>query len=333
MSGNAGKTVDAAPFEHGFTPLLRVIRPGSLGIEIGPFLHPVAAKRDGYRTLVVDRYDQVALREKARERGAKPAEIERIEPVDFVGDASRLLDLVRGQGFTGKVDWIVSSHNFEHLPDPIRFLRDCEALLAPGGSLAMIVPDKRCCFDRFHPAATAAGMIEAAQVIPTPASEAWAAFRQFSSSAVLDRSGTETIAWGLAESDPERMLMGDPRPHHARLQRQLTKGRDPDFCGHRWRFTPAAFEAVLFDLRILGQVGLEVDELIPTVHGEFTVTLRAAALGELTVEEIRRRRTDLRLRADDEAAVVSRAYRALEAELAATRVELARLGAQAAGGR
>ena len=217
----------------------------------------------------------------------------------------------------------MSCHNFEHLPDPIRFLRDCEALLAPGGVLAMIVPDKRACFDRFQPAATAAGMIEAAEVSPTPASEAWAAFRQFSSSAVLDRNGTTAAAWGLGESDPERMLMGDPRPPHARLQRQLTEGRDPDFCGHRWRFTPAVFESILFDLRILGLVGLEVDEVIPTVHGEFTVKLRAAAPGELSVEEIRRRRTDLRIRADDEAAVVSRAYRALEAELAAARAAVA----------
>jgi SAM-dependent methyltransferase len=299
------------------------MHPRSLGIEIGPFLNPLAAKRDGYRTLVVDRYDQAALRDKARERGSKPEAIERIEPVDYVGDASRLLDLVRGQGFTGQVDWIVSCHNFEHLPDPIRFLRDCEALLAPGGVLAMIVPDKRACFDRFQPAATAAGMIEAAGVISTPASEAWAAFRQFSSSAVLDLGGTTAAAWGLAEGDPERMLMGDPRPPYARLQRQLAQGRDPDFCGHRWRFTPAVFEAILFDLHILGLVGLEVDEVIPTVHGEFTVKLRAATPGELSVEEIRRRRTDLRLRAEDEAAVVSRAYRALEAELAAARAAVA----------
>jgi SAM-dependent methyltransferase len=323
MSVIAGETVAAGALEHRFAPLRRLIRPGSLGIEIGPFLNPLAAKRDGYRTFVVDRYDQAALRDKAREKGAKPDKIDRIEPVDFVGDASRLLDLVRGQGFTGQVDWIVSCHNFEHLPDPIRFLRDCEALLAPGGALAMIVPDTRACFDRFQPAATAAGMIEAAEVSPTPAAEAWAAFRQFSATTTLDRGGAKVVAWGLAESDPERMLMGDPRPPHARLQRQLTEGRDPDFCGHRWRFTPAVFEAILFDLRILGLVGLEVDEVIPTVHEEFTVHLRAAAPGGFSVEEIRRRRTDLRIRADDEAAVVSRAYRALEAELAAARAALA----------
>lgn len=322
MSVIAAETVASGPREHRFTPLRRVIQPGSLGIEIGPFLNPIAAKRDGYRTLVVDRYDSSLLREKARARGAEREAIEQIEPVDYVGDASRLLDLVRGQGFAGQVDWIVSCHNFEHLPDPIRFLRDCEALLAPGGALAMIVPDKRACFDRFQPAATAAAMIEAAELIPTPAAEAWAAFRQASGTASLVRGGGPVFSWGLADSDPARMLLGDPRPPYARLQRQLAQGRDPDFWGHRWRFTPAVFEAILFDLRILRLVGLEVDEVIPTVQGEFTVKLRAAALGELTVEEIRRRRTDLRIRAEDEAAVVSQAYRALVAELAAARAAL-----------
>jgi hypothetical protein len=42
------------------------------------------------------------------------------------------------------------------------------------------------------------------------------------------------------------------------------------------------------------------------------------------------RRTALFLRADDEAAAVSRAYRHLEAELAATRAELERVALRAA---
>lgn len=70
MSDIAGQTVAAAPLEHRFAPLRRVIHPGSLGIEIGPFLNPLAAKHDGYRTLVVDRYDSSTLREK-RGRGGE----------------------------------------------------------------------------------------------------------------------------------------------------------------------------------------------------------------------------------------------------------------------
>lgn len=320
--GPSGGARPEDPMAQRFAPLRRAIRPGTRGIEIGPWRHPVAAKRDGHDTLVVDRYDQATLRARAREQGFEGAELERIEPVDIVGDASRLLELVRGKGFTGRFDWIVSCHNFEHLPDPLRFLRDCEALLAPGGMLAMIVPDKRACFDRFQPAATVAGFLEAAEGIPTPATEAWAAFRQSSATTILDRGGSTTIAWGLAESDPAWMLMGDPRPPHRRLRRQLAEGRDPDFSGHRWRYTPAVLEAIVFDLHVLGLVGLEVEESIPTVHGEFTVRLRAAVQGELPVDEIRRRRTDLRLQAEDEAAVISRAYRALETELVAARAAL-----------
>lgn len=313
-----------------FAPLRRAIRPGTRGIEIGPWRHPVAAKRDGHDTLVVDRYDQATLQARARAQGVGEEAIGRIEPVDFVGDASALLDLLRGQGFDGRVDWIVSCHNFEHLPDPLRFLRDCEALLHPGGILAMIIPDKRCCFDRFQPAATLAGVIEAAGAVPSPATEAWAAFRQSSATTTLERGGAAAISWGLREGDPDRMVMGDPRLPHGRLGRQLAQGRDPDFSGHRWRYTPSVFEAILFDLGVLGLVGLEVDEMIPSDDGEFTVRLRASPLRPLSEEEIRRRRTELRIRGEDEAAVVSRAYRTLAAELAAARAELARLGAKAA---
>jgi SAM-dependent methyltransferase len=333
MSESAGASghgvVDGGP-AHRFTPIRQAIGAGTRGIEIGPFLNPMVAKRDGYQTLVVDRYDQESLRARAREKGATSDELEQIEPVDFVGDASRLLDLLRGHGFTERVDWIVSCHNFEHLPDPLRFLRDCEALLNPGGMLAMIVPDKRSCFDRYQPPATVAGMIEASESRSCSATEAWAAFRQSSlASAVPDRDGATALAWRLAEGDPEQMLLGDPRPAYGRLRKQLANGRDPDFCGHRWRFTPAVFESILFDLRILGLVGLEVEAVAPTA-GEFSVRLRATPPTEISGEEIRVRRTALFLRAEDEAAVVSRAYRHLEAELAATRAELERVALRAA---
>jgi hypothetical protein len=89
------------------------------------------------------------------------------------------------------------------------------------------------------------------------------------------------------------------------------------------------FEAILFDLRILGLVGLEVEAVAPT-RGEFSVRLRATPPAEISGEEIRVRRTALFLRADDEAAAVSRAYRHLEAELAATRAELDRVALRAA---
>ena len=161
-----------------FQHLHNVVRPGSTGIEIGPWRHPVAPKRDGYQTLVVDILDTEGLRRLARERDVPAEEIALIEEVDIVGDASRLLDLVRGSGFAGRVQWIVSCHNFEHLPDPVRFLCDCEKLLEPGGTLAMIVPDKRYTLDRFQPAATVADMLHTWIAGPGRDDPAWGRFRQ-----------------------------------------------------------------------------------------------------------------------------------------------------------
>jgi SAM-dependent methyltransferase len=305
--------------------LRRVIRPGSRGIEIGPWCNPVAPKRAGCDTLVVDIVDADALRAKARERGCDEASVARIETVDLVGDASRLLHLVRGAGIDGRFDWIVSSHNFEHLPDPIRFLRDCEALLAPDGALAMIIPDKRFCFDRFHPSATCAGMVEAHERVATcPVEDAWTAFRHRMLIARHVRDdGTEALAWPKAIDDPARLRLRDPRDVRNELHRSLGRATAAAFVGHRWRFTPATFEAILFDLRAMGLISLHLAEVMRGNH--FGVVLRPAGPLELDAQELIELRTAFHRVAEDEAAVVSGAYRRLAAELAAARAEIARL--------
>jgi hypothetical protein len=71
---------------------------GSRGIEIGPWRNPVAPKRDGFETLVIDILGTKDLRQKARGMNVPEAQVAGIEEVDIVGDASRLLELVRGKG-------------------------------------------------------------------------------------------------------------------------------------------------------------------------------------------------------------------------------------------
>lgn len=70
-------------------------------------------------------------------------------------------------------DWIVSSHNFEHLPDPIRFLRDCEGLLKPGSFVGMIIPDKRQCFGRFRPTTNIADLVRAHHNSASTTAKGW----------------------------------------------------------------------------------------------------------------------------------------------------------------
>ena len=73
-------------------------------------------------------FDFGTLRKRVAEDPNIAAElIPLIEEVDLVGSCTHIGKLVRARGEAGKFDYIVSSRNFEHLPNPIRFLQGCAA--------------------------------------------------------------------------------------------------------------------------------------------------------------------------------------------------------------
>jgi SAM-dependent methyltransferase len=120
------------------------------GIEVAPYFNPAVPKATYPKVLTLDVFDTATLKERAAEDPQIYSEkIALIEDVDLVGDASSIGALVSAKGLAGKIGYIVSSHNFEHLPNPIRFLRGCSEVLEPGGVLSMAVPDARACFDIF----------------------------------------------------------------------------------------------------------------------------------------------------------------------------------------
>lgn len=311
-----------------FRHLHTVVRRESAGIEIGPWRHPVAPKRDGYRTTVIDILDSEALRAMARERDVAEEEIRLIEDVDIVGDGSNLLALVRGRACTERYGWIVSCHNFEHLPDPVRFLRDCEQLLEPGGAVAMIVPDKRFSIDRFQPSATVADMLRVWIGGPGHDDAAWDRFRQNAlKSHLVDAAGKRRLVWSSRANDAAAILADDPRPPFAQLRDELSSPTPPDgFRGHRWRFTPAVIELVILDLRALGIVSMEA-ETFPADGVEFSVVLRTCPASPPDGEEYVAKRSALCRRMEDEAAVVTGAYATIVRQLEDARAEIARLRA------
>jgi SAM-dependent methyltransferase len=305
--------------------LRKPMLPGSRGIEIGPWRNPLAPKRDGFRTLVVDILDTEGLREKARLRNIPEAQVEAIEEVDIVGDASRLLELVRGKGVVEQFDWIVSSHNFEHLPDPIRFLRDCESLLKPGGFVGMIIPDKRHCFDRFRPATNIADLVRAHHDSASPTAAAFAMFAlQALNTTLVLPDGTERRSWPSDINQPGHLKTQDIRAKYETLKKWLASDPVPEFVGHRWQFSPAAFELAMLDLRALGLTLLDLEEILPADDGqEFAVRLRSGHAIDIGPEDYAERRSELCRRIEDEAAAVTGHCLRLEKELAATRAELA----------
>jgi SAM-dependent methyltransferase len=255
--------------------LLEGITKEMLGIEIGPWHNPLVPKRAGYNSLSLDVFDGDELRSRARSDGHISNElIDKIEDVDLVGTVSDLDALAEKAGIVGKVDYIISSHNFEHTPDPIRFLQASSRILKPGGILSIAVPDKRRCFDFFRPHSTVGDFLDAfyhKRQGPSPGQ----IFDHFSLISVAELNGEERIAW-TAPIERERVRTQEPLPHSAfsilNEDGEVNGGAYVD--AHCWTFTPASLKFVLSEIARLGLLKMRVDVVLgPNLH-EIYVRLR-----------------------------------------------------------
>ena len=131
-----------------------------IGIEIGPLHNPICAKRDGWRTLVLDAFTTNKL--KILYENDQNVDTSSIEEVDLLYKNS-LLETIKAYadhfdygigGVSRSFNYIVSSHNFEHQPNPIQFLIDCEYCLDIDGVLVMAIPVSSRCFDCWLPLTT-----------------------------------------------------------------------------------------------------------------------------------------------------------------------------------
>lgn len=254
--------------------LLKYIDRSSLGIEVAPYFNPALPKIQGNRVLILDVFDTEALRSYAAKDPLIPSKrLMEIEDVDIVGDASSIADMLATKELSGQIGFVISSHNFEHLPNPIKFLRGCSAILKPGGMLSMAVPDNRACFDHFR--------------MPTRLSEWLAAyhgnFMQPSAEAIFDLAANESrfmvggmpypscnIARDAAE---DFVLTGDLTKAYADYLERL-KGPFAYFDTHCTIMFPQTLELMLRDLRHLGLCDLEIVEVSATYGHEFFVHLR-----------------------------------------------------------
>jgi SAM-dependent methyltransferase len=114
------------------------------GLEFGPLTQPVVRKDEG-TVLYVDHTDTETLRKKAANDPALDAMA--VVEVDIVLEQGPLVGLCRP---FGPFDYAVASHVFEHLANPVGWLRDVAALLVPGGVIALAIPDRRYTFDFFR---------------------------------------------------------------------------------------------------------------------------------------------------------------------------------------
>jgi SAM-dependent methyltransferase len=123
------------------------------GLEIGPLTAAVVSKADG-KVEYIDHLSTEELKKKyANETGI---DTDKIPTIDHVLEEGKLPRHLIG----GNYDYIIASHVFEHLPNPLGWLRDCAAILRSGGCLALVIPDKRFTFDLTRSLTTLAELIE-----------------------------------------------------------------------------------------------------------------------------------------------------------------------------
>lgn len=252
--------------------VLKYVTKDQKGIEIGPWFNPLAPKREGYKCLVLDVFDLETLREKATNWAKVPDDVrDRTEAVDLLGSSTHIEELVASRGELGKFDYIISSHNFEHLPNPVRFLQGCAKVLKPGGMISMAIPDRRACFDYFRPVTTLSSWLTAYLADtsrPTPAQY----FEMATSTATFDTGAEKTISF-------HRGVPLDKVSVSLRLDESyaewLDSSRQDEYHDtHCSVFTPSSFELLIRDSGYLGLTAFEVVEIFDSPGVEFYAHLR-----------------------------------------------------------
>ncbi len=244
------------------------------GLEIGALDRPVVTRAQGDI-----RYVDYASTEALREMHASTpsVRVEGLVDVDYVWGERTLRELV---GPEARFDYVIASHVIEHVPDLVTWLGEIAEVLAPGGVLSLIVPDKRYTFDRLRRTTDITEVVDA-----------WLARRRKPSvQQVFDHYLRHTRvdvqrAWAGQLDDARLELVHDERLSLA-VCREAAAGRYVD--AHCWVFTPHSFFELLRYLAQLDLLPFRVARYHPPVQGEidFFVTLERLAEG-LSAEERR----------------------------------------------
>jgi SAM-dependent methyltransferase len=229
---------------------------GGHGAEIGPLDIPLLSKQEA-RVLYLDHLDTDGLRKKY-------PTLPNIVEVDRPMVNNSIVDTLRSDG---PLDYVVASQVFEHVPNPIGWLREVADVLRTGGLLALSLPDRRMTFDFMREESRASDLLSAYlhdSVVPDVRS----VYDHHSQASFIN------MHWATPLSlTPEEVMVGygAVRPKLATddymsYTREAKEGSYFDV--HAWVYTPPSF------LIIMAQ--LAQDELIPFRCHQFYPTDEAS---------------------------------------------------------
>jgi hypothetical protein len=249
----------------------------TIGIEIGPLCKPIVTKADG-NILYVDHADMMSLRKKyADDPAVNAAEIVEI---DAVWGKQTLQKCLKGE----KVDYVIASHVIEHVPDMIAWLDEIDAVLRPGGSLRLVVPDRRFSFDYLRRESRLcdianAYLLKARTPLPIAILDVFISTRQVDLQA----------AWhGTLPAELPMVPGHDFRGGMGVASDQIINGNYHDV--HCWVFTPRSFAELFAEAAKEGLIRFACDLLYDTETNEleFVAILKPCTDIDRTIESWRR---------------------------------------------
>jgi SAM-dependent methyltransferase len=251
------------------------------GIEIAPWHNPIVPKRDGYSVQVLDIFDTEMLREKCiADPNIPPDHLANIEEVDFVASALDIDEAVKKVGGLGSYDYIVSSHNFEHLPNPVRFLQACGKVLRTGGCLSMAIPAKNFTFDYFRNLTTTTDFLESYfenRTRPSP-------FQIYDFASCF----ADNVPSTMGQQTKGITFSQDFETCYRELKDRLDQSDSEYIDTHVSVFTPDSFNLIISEIITLELIPFRIKEILSTNGFEFFAHLERIDSTDIAKHKLRK---------------------------------------------
>ena len=252
--------------------LKKFITKQMLGIECGPWKSPLCPKNQGYNCYVLDVFSTEELLSRAHNFNMSDSERELIEPVDFVGSAQDICELGSMRFGYDAFDYVISSHNFEHIPNPIKFLNGCGKILRSSGVVSMAIPIKNYCFDVLRELSRPSDLLSAfTENRIMPSNEQ--IFDHLSS--YVDFADSDGIrCWFTRAHSMRNLVLNQALSSAYKTYCDRTASVGADYLDvHCWTFTPKSFALCIETLWLLGIIPLRIIEITDDIGCEFIVHL------------------------------------------------------------
>ncbi len=282
--------------------LRKYINKEKVGLEIGPLFWGICRKAEGYNVLIWDVNSKEELLKKFEEESKKKNNIDlylkadkKIEEIDIVSPKSMKMaisDYLKEKGepvqnLNGYFDYIISSHNLEHMPNPIQFFIDASEILKEDGILNMAIPIATRCFDCFRPLSTTGEMLDA--YISKNKKPSFGVFfdHEFSIASILNEKN-ERISLNDINYDFEKVIFQEELTYSSYKDKVRDYNNSPYKDSHVWQFNLESFILIfeqLLTCKIINNLEIIDSQLIGM---EFIISIRKNTKRDFSISQERR---------------------------------------------